>query len=134
MMTRWKWGARVAIATGTLTCAAGDSHAGNLEPAGINLGATSFFDGFGRNEEGFVYLVYGQYGFARSVRDNSGNALPIFNNPKIDVFSLINPLGLRLARAAVRRQRTRWDELPLADRRIRYEFRSAAASPGHSAP
>jgi hypothetical protein len=92
MRTRWTWASCVAIASSILICAAEDSHAGNLEPAGINLGATSFFDGFGRNEEGFVYLVYGQYGFARSVRDNSGNDLRIFNNPKINVFSLINQL------------------------------------------
>src|SRR5882672_10335567 len=59
------------------------SWAANQEPAGINLGSTSFFDGFGRNEEGFTYLNYLQY----------GKALPFFNDPKIDAFVFVNQLA-----------------------------------------
>jgi hypothetical protein len=68
----------------------GFSRAANQEPAGINLGSTSFLDGFGRNEEGFTYLNYLQYGRARSINGNDGKALAFFNDPKIDAFVFVN--------------------------------------------
>ena len=78
------------------------SHAANQEPAGLNLGSTSFYDGFGRNEEGFTYLVYAQYSRARSINGDDGNAaahcstpttcIGIFNSPKIDAYLLVNQL------------------------------------------
>jgi hypothetical protein len=68
------------------------SRAGNLEPAGINLGFTSFFDGFGRTEEGFTYLNYAQFATASSIKNNQGKSLPYFNNPRIDAFVLVNQL------------------------------------------
>jgi len=68
------------------------SRAANQEPAGINLGSTSFFDGFGRNEEGFTYLNYLQYGRARRINGDDGKALPFFNDPKIDAFVFVNQL------------------------------------------
>jgi hypothetical protein len=68
------------------------TRAGNLEPAGINLGATSFYDGFGRTEEGFTYLNYLQYAMARSINDDNAKPLYYFNDPKIDVFLFINQL------------------------------------------
>ena len=49
-----------------------------------------FLDGFGRNEEGFIYLNYLQYGRARSINGNNGRPLPYFNDPKIDAFVLVN--------------------------------------------
>jgi hypothetical protein len=70
--------------------------AANQEPAGLNLGSTSFFDGFGRNEEGFTYLVYAQYAAARSIMGNDGKALPFFTEPKIDAFVLVNQLAYTL--------------------------------------
>ena len=54
----------------------------NQEPAGINLGATSFYDGFGRNEEGFTYLVYGQYARSREITGNDGKPLTLCNAPE----------------------------------------------------
>jgi hypothetical protein len=84
-----------AICAGLALCALAPpatSHAANLQPAGINLGATSFFDGFGRNEEGFTYLVYLQYGMADRINDDKGKALPYFNDPHINAFALINQL------------------------------------------
>src|SRR5580700_7587470 len=66
------------------------SRAANQEPAGINLGATSFYDGFGRNEEGFTYLNYLQYGRARSINGDNGKSLGVFNDPRIDAFVFVN--------------------------------------------
>jgi hypothetical protein len=92
---------------------AGTAVAANQEPAGINLGATSFLDGFGRNEGGFTYLVYGQYARSREITGDEGTALtvcnaqqgcgasgiaaiPVFKNPKIDVWVLVNQLAYTL--------------------------------------
>jgi hypothetical protein len=66
--------------------------AGNQEPAGLNLGLTSFFDGFARPDPGFVYLGYAFYSMSRSVRGDDGKPLPVFNNPKIDAFVFANQI------------------------------------------
>jgi hypothetical protein len=76
---------------------------GNQEPQGINLGLTSFYDGFGRNEEGFVYLGYLSYAEAHSINGSDGtpvksqppNPSPgssLFNNPRINAFLFVNQL------------------------------------------
>lgn len=87
--------------------------AANQEPAGINLGATSFLDGFGRNEEGFTYLVYAQYARSREITGDDGKtltvcnapegchpggvlAIPVFKDPTIDVYLLVNQLAYTL--------------------------------------
>jgi len=72
------------------------SRAANLELAGINLGSTSFFDGFGRNEEGFTYLAYLQYATSRSLKQDTGKDSPYFVHPKIDVFVMVNQLAYTL--------------------------------------
>jgi hypothetical protein len=76
-----------------------------LEPAGINLGATSFYDGFGRNEGGFTYLAYLQWAHAERINGRNiavpgqpqpvvkpSQELPFVQNPKINVFVFINQL------------------------------------------
>jgi hypothetical protein len=88
----------VSLALGSLLFASTAS-AANQEPAGINLGGTSFFDGFGRNTGGFTYLAYFQYAMAREIHGSlqaegdDSQPLPIFNDPHIDVFVLINQLA-----------------------------------------
>jgi hypothetical protein len=83
------------FATGlSSTVGSNTARAGNQEPAGINLGLTSFFDGFGKNEPGFVYLTYAFYQVGHQINDNSGNAQTIFGNPKINDFVWINQLVL----------------------------------------
>ncbi|HTQ07093.1 MAG TPA: transporter [Polyangiaceae bacterium] len=84
------FGALLGAAVSSLV--ASTASAANQEPAGLNLGLTSFYDGFGRNDEGFVYLVYGVYSRSRSVRGDDGHAVPVFNDPKIDSYALINQL------------------------------------------
>jgi hypothetical protein len=101
----------VGVAAGTLWPAT--ATAANQEPAGINLGATSFLDGFGRNEEGFTYLVYGQYARSREITGDDGkpltvcnapegchpggiSAIPVFKDPRLDVYALVNQLAYTL--------------------------------------
>jgi hypothetical protein len=86
----------LVMAAVTLAVVSREASAANQEPAGINLGSTSFFDGFGRNEEGFTYLVYAQYAAARNIMGNDGKALPFFTEPKIDAFVLVNQLAYTL--------------------------------------
>jgi hypothetical protein len=76
-------------AAAVLLAATRPAWGGNQEPAGLNLGLTSFFDGFGRNEEGFVYLGYAFYSTAHSINGDDGKPLPVFNNPKIDAYTLL---------------------------------------------
>jgi hypothetical protein len=66
------------------------AQAANQEPAGINLGNTSFFDGFGRQEAGLTYMLYAEGSFARRVNDKNGDQLKIFNKPQIDVYVLVS--------------------------------------------
>jgi hypothetical protein len=70
----------------------GQADAANQEPKGLNLGLTSFYDGLGRTEEGFVYLAYLTYGMGRSINGDNGKAEAAFNNPQIDVFALVNQI------------------------------------------
>jgi hypothetical protein len=81
---------RVACAALAASLSTGTALAGNQEPAGINVGATSFFDGFGRNEEGFTYLVYAQYARARGINGDDGKPSIYFRDPKIDAYLLVN--------------------------------------------
>jgi len=83
------------LATGICSVVgSGAARAGNQEPAGIDLGLTSFFDGFGKNEPGFVYLTYAFYQVGHQINDDSGNAQTIFGTPKINDFVWINQLAL----------------------------------------
>lgn len=91
--------ASLTLATCILVASASTASAANLQPAGINLGGTSFFDGFGRNEGGFTYLTYLQYAMLRSINGtliaggDGGEPLPVFADPKIDVFVWLNQLA-----------------------------------------
>ncbi len=54
------------------------------EPAGINLGGTSFFDGFTGKPGTFAYLGYLRLSHANKILDNSGNESPEFTRPRIN--------------------------------------------------
>jgi len=86
--------AAVIITGLSSTVAPGSARAANQEPTGIDLGLTSFFDGFGKNEPGFVYLTYAFYQTGHQINDNNGNAQPLFGTPKINDFVWINQLAL----------------------------------------
>jgi hypothetical protein len=104
----WKFLSAVAACVALLFASPPSAaRAANLEPAGINLGGTSFLDGFGRTQEGFTYLGYLQYGRARRIDGcnqvsmpscDPGRAQPYFNNPAIDAFIFVNQLVYTLPR------------------------------------
>jgi len=72
----------------------GTARAANQEPAGIDLGLTSFFDGFGKNEPGFVYLTYAFYQVGHQINKEDGTAQTLFGTPKVNDFVWINQLVL----------------------------------------
>jgi hypothetical protein len=71
----------------TLSTAA---HASLDEPAGINLGATSFTDGFGRTDPGFVYQQYFQVERYDAINDQNGHSLPTFQGVDINAVTSFN--------------------------------------------
>jgi len=89
-MTKTTWGA--AAAAVCLLCLPA-ARAGNLEPAGINLGNTSFFDGFSSTTPGWAYLAYFQYGRYSHITDDSGKDSGGFTRPRIATTVLVNQLA-----------------------------------------
>lgn len=62
------------------------------EPSGINLGKTSFFDGF-QGDPGWAYLAYLTHSTADTFRDQNGNENPSFDHPKLTVTTLLHQLS-----------------------------------------
>ena len=62
------------------------------QPSGINLGVTSFFDGFA-GPPGWTHLVYLRQSRATSIRNNQGKDVAVFDGAAI--ASSGNALGLR---------------------------------------
>jgi hypothetical protein len=66
------------------------------EPSGINLGGTSFYDGFA-GPPGLSHLTYLKFSTAHSIKDNAGKDNGAFDNPKINIITLINQLSMPIA-------------------------------------
>jgi hypothetical protein len=58
-------------------------------PAGINLGSSSFYDGFGSTDPGWTSLNYLRWNDFTSIRDGSGQNSPLFVDPRINVISTL---------------------------------------------
>lgn len=82
-----------AVCVAALSLAtAGIASASSDEPAGINLGGTSFNDGFGGLTPGFVYQQYFQYSHFSAINDQNGNKSPAFKGTSIDAIVSLNQL------------------------------------------
>ncbi len=68
------------------------ARASSDEPAGINIGGTSFMDGFGRTDPGFVYQQYFQIEHYGAINDESGHKVPMFQGTDINVVISLNQL------------------------------------------
>jgi hypothetical protein len=68
------------------------AHASSDEPAGINLGGTSFMDGFGRTDPGFVYQQYFQVEHYNAINDQNGQQVPLFRGTDINSVISLNQL------------------------------------------
>jgi len=61
-------------------------------PAGINLGSTSFYDGFGRLRPGFALLQYFRWSHNTAIDNAVGAENPLFAAPRIDAFPELTQL------------------------------------------
>lgn len=62
------------------------------QPSGINLGGTSFYDGFA-GPPGLTHQTYLKFSTASSIRTNGGKKNGAFDDPKINVITMINQLS-----------------------------------------
>jgi len=62
-------------------------------PKGGNYGSTSFFDGFGRTDEGLTLLEYGRYEDLNRINDYQGNPSPLFDGTHIAVYVSLTQLS-----------------------------------------
>jgi hypothetical protein len=60
------------------------------EPAGIDIGGTSFMDGFGRTDPGFVYQQYSQIQHFDAINDENGRGITTFQGTDITVVTSLN--------------------------------------------
>jgi hypothetical protein len=58
-------------------------------PTGIDLGSSSFYDGFGRTDPGWAFLNYFRWNDFTSIKDSNGRNSPLFVDPHIDVISTV---------------------------------------------
>jgi hypothetical protein len=58
-------------------------------PAGINLGSSSFYDGFGSTDPGWTSLNYLRWNALTSIKDGNGHNSPLFVDPRINVVSTL---------------------------------------------
>lgn len=92
MRAGWRSVGLTAVVLLCVCFAASPCRAFNQGRVGINLGLTSFFDGFGKPDEGFVYQSYFQYGWARQINDHAGNKIEAFKNTQIDSAVWLNQM------------------------------------------
>jgi hypothetical protein len=69
------------------------AQASALQPSGLNLGGTSYMDGFGKAGPGFAYIGLLQYRNNDKFYDNDGHDNPAFVNPRIRSTVLLNQLA-----------------------------------------
>lgn len=62
------------------------------EPQSINLGSTSFFDGFS-GPPGWSYLSEVRYSTADSIKNADGSTNSAFRHPRVDSFTWVNHLA-----------------------------------------
>ncbi len=55
----------------------------------VNLGSSSFYDGFGSTDPGWTALNYFRWNDFTSIKDSSGQNSPLFVDPRIDAISTV---------------------------------------------
>ncbi|MBB5864515.1 transporter [Xanthomonas sp. 3058] len=61
-------------------------------PQGINLGGTSFMDGFGSLTPGWTVIEYLRHSNLNAIKNASGDDSPAFRDPQVDVSVLLTQL------------------------------------------
>jgi hypothetical protein len=63
-------------------------------PNGVNLGSTSFYDGFSTMKPGVAVLQYLRYNDSNKIADKNGNDNPLFQNPQIDAVTSVTQFSV----------------------------------------
>lgn len=84
--------ATIACVLTTMAAAPPALLASTYEPSGINLGGTSFMDGFGPGSPGFTYIGWLKFRDNDHVNDANGDANPLLKNPSIKTQVMLNQL------------------------------------------
>jgi hypothetical protein len=74
-----------------LACAIGPfaaAHASTYEPAGLNFGISSFYDGLDRPTPGFNSITILQYQNINKFYTGNGSSNPVFNNGRLQVYGV----------------------------------------------
>ena len=53
----------------------------------VNLGNTSYYDGFGKFDDGWAVIDYGRWQHLTSISDSKGNSVAAFRNPDIEALA-----------------------------------------------
>ena len=87
---------RAAVLAGPLllTCAASvwAQVPAVAQPGGLNLGSTSFYDGFS-GPAGWSWLSWLRHSSANRIKDGNGNNVPVFQDPKISSVAWVNQIA-----------------------------------------
>lgn len=75
---------------GGLACTAAAQSVTVNEPAGINLGGTSFFDALGKYTPGLIYQQYFQMQHFDSINGTNGQPIPVFKGTSITAIVSLN--------------------------------------------
>ena len=74
-------------------------------PQGINLGSSSFYDGFGRTDTGWMALDYFRVNDLTSIKDRNGKNSTQFNSPHIEgitnIFQVVYVSPIQVANGAI---------------------------------
>ncbi|GGE96489.1 SphA family protein [Sphingomonas prati] len=65
-----------------------------VPPNGINLGSTSFYDGFGPSKPGLTIIQYARYNNFNAIKDSKGDDSASFQNPRIDVLTSVTQFSV----------------------------------------
>lgn len=76
-----------------LAASMSSAQASTLQPNGINLGGSSFMDGFGKQDAGLAYIGLLQYRDSDRIYDARGNDNPAFVRPRLRSTVLLNQLA-----------------------------------------
>ena len=65
-----------------------------VPPNGINLGSTSFYDGFGPSKPGLTIIQYARYNDFNAIKDSKGDDSAMFRNPRINVLTSVTQFSV----------------------------------------
>ena len=73
----------ISFAVMALMGASGVANASVHQPQGLNLGGTSFMDGFGSNDPGWAYIQLFRVNRINKTTDSNGDSNPLLKDPRI---------------------------------------------------